>query len=216
MFTGIIEEIGRIQSLTPSGASVRLFVNCSEILPGMRIGDSIAVDGVCLTAESVEKNGFSAFASPETLKKTSLGERLGGDGVNLERALSMGSRLGGHMVSGHVDTTGHFKSARTVDNAYEVRIAAPREILQQSIPKGSITVDGISLTIVDLTDDDFSLWIIPETWKKTTLSQRKAGQKVNLESDLIGKYIYRFMETRAGSRDAAIEDLLKKGGWGER
>lgn len=220
MFTGIIEETGRVASLAPEGGSLRLFVACRGVAEGLRRGDSIAVDGCCLTVEGYQADGFSAFVSPETMRKTSLGERKPGDGVNLERAVALGDRLGGHMVSGHVDATGGFRSAKAHGDAWEIRIGAPPAIISQTIPKGSIAVDGISLTVVDLTEDEFSVWIIPETWERTTLHQRRVGQKVNLESDLIGKYVFRFLETRyadnPAERDRRLAELLEKGGWGVR
>ncbi len=198
MFTGLVEEVGTVVSIQPQGKSIRVMLACEAIREGMRVGDSIAVDGCCLTAETVDSTGFSVFASPETMAKTSLGDRRPGDGVNLERAMALGDRVGGHLVSGHVDTTGNFRSVVAHDGSWEIRIAAPAEILRVSIPKGSITVDGISLTIVDLTPEEFSVWIIPETWRKTTLSVRKPGDRVNLESDLIGKYVARLLETGRG------------------
>jgi len=219
MFTGLIEEIGRLRVVAPAGGDMRLSIACAAIMPGMRRGDSIAVDGCCLTAETIEPWGFTAYASPETLRKTSLGERSPGDAMNLERALALGARLGGHIVSGHVDATGTFRLARQVERAWELRIGAPREIITASIAKGSIAIDGISLTIVDLADDELSAWIIPETWERTTLSLRKPGQRVNLESDLLGKYVYRFLETRepgTAEKDARLRELMEGGGWGAR
>jgi riboflavin synthase len=221
MFTGIIEEIGVLSSIEPLGSDVRLTISCRKVLEDARRGDSIAVDGCCLTVETIEGCCFTAYASPETLKKTSLGDRKRGDGVNLERALAFGARLGGHLVSGHVDTTGIFRSATKSGKAIEIRVEAPREILDFSVPKGSIAIDGISLTIVDLTARDFSCWIIPETWERTTLGRKRPGDRVNLESDLIGKYVNRWMETRHGispdtnrEKDRRISELLGGGNWG--
>jgi riboflavin synthase len=219
MFTGLIEELGTVRSVTSQGASMRLEIECPRITAGARTGDSIAVDGVCLTAESVSAAGFTAYASPETMRLTALGDRRAGSSVNLERALALGDRLGGHLVSGHVDATGEFRSARLVDQSWEIRIRAPREITRLSVRKGSITIDGISLTIVDLSDDEWSAWIIPETWTRTTLSQRRPGDRVNLESDLIGKYVARLMEGSwlgTQQRDATLSKLLEQGGWGDR
>ncbi len=221
MFTGIVEEIGKLREVSHIGESIRLRIACKHVLSDLKIGDSIAVDGCCLTAETVDGSGFTAFASPETLKKTSLGERLIGDGLNLERAMTLETRLGGHLVSGHVDATGVFRGARELSKSWEIRIDAPIDIIESSIRKGSICIDGISLTIVNLDHDELSAWIIPETWEKTTLHEKKAGQRVNLESDLIGKYVYRFMETRGEEstdaiRDKRIEELLSKGNWAKR
>lgn len=219
MFTGIIEEIGTIRAVAPAGASVRVEISCQTVLQEARRGESIAVDGCCLTVEELLPGGFTVFASPETLAKTALGDRRPGDGVNLERALSLGARLGGHLVSGHVDTTGHFLSARAIGEAWEIRVAAPPEILHRTIPKGSICLDGISLTVVDLTEKEFSCWIIPETWNRTTLHDRRPGDRMNLESDLVGKYLWRFLEVRGAETSASDErlrTLLEKGGWSER
>lgn len=219
MFTGLIEEIGKIERVEKIGSDIRLRIACGGILEDMETGASIAVDGCCLTVERIDNKGFTAYASPETMSKTSLGERTPGEEVNLERAMTLGSRLGGHLVAGHVDATGDFVSSRKVEKAWEVRISAPPSIINLSVPKGSIAIDGISLTIVDLTETEFSAWIIPETWERTTLSGKKPGQKVNLESDLIGKYVYRFLEARFSGSEASderIRGLLEQGGWGNR
>ena len=219
MFTGLIEEVGEVRAVTASGKSLRLDVHCPKIADGARTGDSIAVDGVCLTAETVSADGFTCYASPETMRLTALGDRKAGSRVNLERALALGDRLGGHLVSGHVDATGEFLSARAVDQSWELRIRAPREITRLSVKKGSITIDGISLTIVDLLDDEISAWIIPETWTRTTLSLRRPGDRINLESDLVGKYIARLVEGSwlgSQARDANLAKLLEQGGWGNR
>lgn len=196
MFTGLIEEIGIIKSQQALDDGLRIHVSSQLVLGDAKRGDSIAVDGCCLTVEDINDGALQFYASGETLRKTSLGQRRAGQGVNLERCITMATRLGGHMVSGHVDARGEFLFATPQGDSWEVRIGAPPAILHQSIAKGSIAVDGISLTIVDLTERDFSLWIIPETWQRTTLSQRRPGDAVNLESDLVGKYVFRFMETQ--------------------
>lgn len=214
MFTGLITHIGTIERIHPRGSGVELVVEQPELSPLLTRGESIAVDGVCLTVEHIDRTAFILFASPETIAKTNIGDRRIGDAVNLERALALGDRLGGHLVSGHVDATGHFESAREMNNAWEIRITAPEMILRQSIPKGSITIDGISLTIVELTAEGFSLWIIPETWNRTTMSRRQPGDRVNLESDLIGKYIFRYLETTGGAiaeeRETALQELWQQ------
>lgn len=220
MFTGLVEELGTVASIQPQGKSVRLHVQCSTIREGSRVGDSICVDGCCLTAEEITPDGFAAYASPETIAKTSLGDRRPGDPVNLERSLTLQTRLGGHMVSGHVDGTGTLAAVKELDESWEVRVGAGADLLAQLVRKGSVAVDGISLTVVEVTGDDFSLWIIPETWKRTTLSARPIGSHVNIETDLIGKYVFRFMEQRFGAddarRDARIAGLLQGGTWGGR
>lgn len=222
MFTGIIEEVGSLSALKPKGASVEITVGCRVILEGLRRGDSIAVDGCCLTVEEFNASGFRAHASPETLEKTSLGDRRPGDGVNLERALALGGRLGGHLVSGHVDGTGAFQSARKADQSWETTFTAPRPLLGQCIQKGSIAIDGVSLTIASLGEDSFTVWLIPETWERTTLSRKKPGERVNLETDMIGKYVHRFLEQSLAvpadpaEKDRRLADLLRGGNWGQR
>ncbi len=220
MFTGLIEETGRIESVRTEGKSVRLSVHCSRILETARPGDSLCVDGCCLTAEQVTPGGFSAYASPETMRKTALGERKAGDAVNLERSLTLQTPLGGHLVTGHVDGTGLIRSIGALSQSWEIRLQAPGEILGQLVPKGSVAVDGISLTVVDVTAEDFSLWIIPETWKRTALAQRRPGARVNLETDLIGKYVFRLLEQRfsggpgSPEREKRLRELLAGGTWG--
>jgi len=202
VFTGLVQTIGEIISREERGSGIEVVIAAPDYAGSFAQGESIAVDGCCLTVESWDGPVFKVFASPETMEKTSLGDRVPGDGVNLERALALGDRLGGHMVSGHVDATGRLRSVRELGDAWEVWIDAPAIITSQSVPKGSVTVDGISLTIVELTDDGFSLWIIPETWQRTTLSRRGPGDRVNLESDLIGKYVRRFVGQMLGDAEA--------------
>lgn len=206
MFTGLIETVGELRELRHRGSGTELTIAAADYAGELALGESVALDGCCLTVESTRGAEFTVFASPETLEKTTLGLRRAGERVNLERALALGARLGGHLVSGHVDATGTVRSVREVDGAWEIWLEVPPEIAAQSIPKGSITVDGISLTIVELRPDALSLWIIPETWKRTTLSQRSPGSRVNLEGDLVGKYVRRFVEQllpEAGREQAA-------------
>lgn len=198
MFTGLIQTIGEITAIRSRGSGTEVIIATPDFAGQLALGESIAVDGCCLTVESVEGAEFSLFASPETMAKTTLGDREVGDGVNLERALALGDRLGGHLVSGHVDGTGAIRSVRELGDAWEVWLDVPPTIANQSIPKGSITVDGISLTVVGLETTGVSLWIIPETWKRTTLSRKGPGARVNLESDLIGKYVQRCLEQMMG------------------
>jgi len=216
MFTGLVEEIGTIKRVTRLDAGARFVIGASTIMSDMARGDSISIDGCCLTAEEFTSDEFTVFASLETLRRTTLGHRDVGSKVNLERALTLSKRLGGHLVSGHVDAPGAFLSANKTGDAYEVWIGAPPEIISHCVQKGSITVDGISLTVVEVHDDRFSLWIIPETWERTTLSLRSAGDAVNLESDLIAKYVFRLMEYRDGApaaKDRRLADLLEGGSW---
>lgn len=212
MFTGLIQHLGTIASLRERAQGVELSIRVPEIAGALAIGESVAVDGCCLTVESRNAEAFTAFASPETLRKTTLGSRRAGMRVNLERALAMGDRLGGHMVSGHVDATGRIRSVAARGDSTEIVVEAPAAIIDVSIPKGSVAVDGISLTIVDLTADSFSLWIIPETWKKTTLADRRTGDPVNLEADMIGKYVRRFLENSGLVKGggAALDDVVRR------
>ncbi|MDK2971960.1 MAG: riboflavin synthase [Candidatus Sumerlaeota bacterium] len=212
MFTGLIQEIGTLEGLVDRGSGTELRLAAPGMAPALERGESIAVDGACLTVETHDAAGFTAFASPETLAKTTLGDRQPGDAVNLERALALGGRLGGHLVSGHVDATGRLRAVKALEDAWEVWVEAPAEILRASIPKGSIAIDGISLTLVDLTADAFSVWIIPETWRHTTLSRRAIGSRVNLETDMIGKYVARYLENAlgAGTNPGQLEELWAK------
>jgi riboflavin synthase len=199
MFTGLIQEIGTVESIDVRGSGVEVRLAAPAMAPSLARGESVAVDGACLTVETHGPGGFSVFATPETMAKTSLGDRRPGDAVNLERALALGGRLGGHLVSGHVDATGRLRAVNALEDAWEVWVEAPPEVLRPSIPKGSIAVDGISLTLVELTADAFSVWIIPETWRHTTLSRRPIGSRVNLEVDMIGKYVARHLENVLGA-----------------
>ncbi|MGF1571894.1 MAG: riboflavin synthase [Sumerlaeia bacterium] len=194
MFTGLIETVGRIEQVRPRNSGTEFHVSAPAFEGDFTLGESIACDGCCLTVEAFTGATFTLFASPETLRKTTFGHRKSGDLVNLERAMKLGDRLGGHLVSGHVDAQGTFVSARDLSESWEVKIKAPEVIMQQCIEKGSVAVDGISLTLVDVTAEGFSLWIIPETWKKTTLSARKPGDAVNLEADQIGKFVRKSLE----------------------
>jgi len=193
MFTGIIEEMGTVKSLSIRGESARIQVAARKILADIRLGDSIALNGVCLTVTSFTPQGFSADVMPETLRKTGLQEMKPGEQVNLERALALGGRLGGHLVSGHIDGTGRIRDRRLEENAVVLWISAPPEIMRVIVSKGSVAVDGVSLTVADVTQDAFSVSLVPHTAELTTLGSRVPGETVNLENDLIGKYVERFM-----------------------
>jgi len=210
MFTGLIQEIGEITAVKDRNGGREFSIRAPKYEGDLQLGESIACDGCCLTVEEFDGLEFQVFASPETLRLTTFQNRSVGDGVNLERALRMGDRLGGHMVSGHVDSTGKFREAINNGDSWEVWIEAPQKILEESIPKGSITLDGISLTLVELTDTAFSLWIIPETWERTTLSRKKAGDLMNLESDMMGKYVRKALGPLVGEgREKNIQKLLE-------
>ena len=189
MFTGIIEEKGKIRKVLSGKESGSVEIKASVVLEGTKIGDSIAVNGVCLTVTSLKADGFTADVMPETLRRTNLGKLSIGAEVNLERAMAAGGRFGGHMVSGHIDGTGVIKSLKPEGNAVWVSINAAPDILHLIVEKGSICIDGISLTVAYVDDEEFRVSIIPHTGSETTLLAKKAGDIVNLENDIVGKYI---------------------------
>ena len=193
MFTGIIEEIGRIKSVKRGGHTVVLEIEAQKVLEDTRIGDSIATNGVCLTVTAMESNSFSADVMPETMSRSNLGELRPGDRVNLERALCLNSRLGGHLVAGHVDGTGRLVSKEQDENAIWLTIAASDDVLRYIIEKGSITIDGVSLTIAYVDEQVFKVSIIPHTQEETTLTAKRIGAVVNLENGMIAKYVEKLM-----------------------
>ena len=194
IFTGIIEELGVVKSIAINGASGCITIKAKKILEGTQLGDSIAVNGTCLTVTSINSDGFSADVMAETVKRTSLSQVGKGDLVNLERAMILNGRFGGHIVSGHIDGTGTITKYTKEENAIWVTIKAPDEILDLIVEKGSICIDGISLTVATVSDQDFQVSIIPHTAKETTLIHKKVGSLVNLENDIVGKYIKKLME----------------------
>lgn len=196
MFTGIIEELGEIASVETHTAGSRITVAAKIVTSDVSNGDSIAVNGVCLTAIDVTPTSFAADASPETLDRTTLGSLLAGSHVNLERAVTPSTRLGGHIVQGHVDGRGEFISASQDGDFWTVRIGFPHEFGKYLVFKGSVTVEGISLTVAALNENHFDIAVIPKTWEMTNLSSHKPGDAVNLEADLIAKYVERMMEYR--------------------
>lgn len=196
MFTGIVEEIGVVKALESSLAGTRLTILASTVMETLTVGVSVSVNGACLTVVAVGDREFSAEVSRETLSVTALGRLITSAPVNLERALKINERIDGHLVSGHVDGVGTVTSRRQEGNAIVLRIEAPKEVLRYCVPKGSITVDGASLTINELNDRSFSVAIIPHTAKMTTLGVKQAGEAVNLEADLIGKYVERLLQER--------------------
>lgn len=193
MFTGIIEELGRIDSLEPFGGGIKIRVAAKLVTEGTVDGDSISVNGVCLTALAVTQTSFEADISQETLERSTLGRLAVGTPVNLERAVTPQTRLGGHIVQGHVDTRGTFVGAEQLGDFWTVTIGFPPEVSKYLIYKGSIAVEGISLTIAELYDDRFNIAVIPKTWQLTNLSSLKPGDPVNLEVDMVAKYIERML-----------------------
>ena len=196
MFTGIIEELGSVRSVEERGENARIVIEARVVTEGTNHGDSIAVNGVCLTALDIHDDSFAADVSRETLLRSTLGSLKPGTPVNLERAVTAATRLGGHIVQGHVDARGQFVSVQHHGDSWTVRIAYPPEIARYLVFKGSVAVEGISLTIADLAENYFEIAIIPKTWEVTNLSHLKPGDGVNLEVDVIGKYVERLLAFR--------------------
>ena len=194
MFTGIVEEKGKLAKVLSGQESGSIDIKANVVLEGTKIGDSIAVNGVCLTVTSLRGDGFTADVMPETLRRTNLGKLAIGAEVNLERAIAAGGRFGGHIVSGHIDGTGTIKSLKPEGNAVWVAINAGPEILHLVVEKGSICIDGISLTVAYVDDSEFRVSIIPHTGAETTLLKKKAGDIVNLETDIVGKYVEKLIK----------------------
>ena len=193
MFTGIVEELGTIRSIQRGTHSAVLSIGAGVVLSDLKIGDSVAVNGVCLTATSVDSGGFTADVMHETLDRSSLGALTVGGRVNLERAMAANGRFGGHIVAGHVDGVGTIAAIEKDDNAIWFTITAPAQVLRYVVEKGSIAIDGISLTVARVETDRFAVSVIPHTAAVTLLGQRRTGDRVNLESDLVGKYVERLL-----------------------
>jgi riboflavin synthase len=193
MFTGIIEELGRVREIEQRGEDARIVIGARTVTEGSIEGDSISVNGVCLTALDVRPDSFAADVSKETLFRSTLGKLKPGSPVNLERAVTPATRLGGHIVQGHVDARGKFLGSESHGESWTFRFAYPKEMARYLVSKGSVTVEGISLTIANLTDEYFEIAIIPKTWQVTNFSQLKPGDEVNLEVDIIAKYVERIM-----------------------
>jgi len=213
MFTGIIEELGRVRSIERRGEGVRIIIEARTVTEGSNEGDSISVNGVCLTALDVRAESFAADGSRETLDRSTLGRLRAGSPVNLERAVTPSTRLGGHIVQGHVDARGKFLSAVDHGGSWTVRIAYPQEIARYLVFKGSVAVEGISLTIAALTDEYFEIAVIPKTWEVTNFSHLSPGDEVNLEADIIAKYVERIMNlNNSPSRESlTLEKLAELG-----
>lgn len=197
MFTGLVEEVGQLEAITGSEQACRLVIRAKKVLEDVQLGDSIAVNGICLTVTSHTSTRFSVDVMPETLNKTNIGRLRAGQRVNLERAMRLGDRFGGHIVSGHVDGTGEILSRQPHANAVLFRIGAGPDVLKYVIPRGSICIDGISLTVVNVEEGSFSVSIIPHTLAQTSLQERRPGDLVNLEADVIGKYVERLLGFRS-------------------
>jgi riboflavin synthase len=214
MFTGLIEDLGTLRELRIGGAQAQLTVNTGLPMAELTLGESIAVNGVCLTVTSFGEGAFTADVSPETLDCTSLGRLSRGAYVNLERALRFSDRLGGHLVSGHVDGMARISERHLDGNAWRFTFQAEAPVMDFLVAKGSVAIDGISLTVNDVAEQTFSLAIIPHTLSMTTLKERKVGDEVNVETDLIGKYVARFLRHDAAEKPQGVTmDVLAKHGF---
>jgi len=211
MFTGIIEELGNIASFETHDGGAKIKIACKVVTEGSADGDSISVNGVCLTALNVMPDSFTADVSQETLNRSTFGKLRMGAPVNLERAVTPVTRLGGHIVQGHVDATGAFLSSTDEGISHTIRIQYPKTIGPFLVFKGSVSVEGISLTIAKLEDDFFEVAIIPKTWEITNLSSLQPGDEVNLEADVIAKYVERILTYNKAERDVTTETLRKAG-----
>ncbi len=218
MFTGIIEEIGLVRHVHLGQISGEISIKAEKVLEGTKIGDSIAVNGVCLTVTSLLSDGFTADVMPETLRRSNLGQLNSGDMVDLERAMAADGRFGGHLVSGHIDGVGKIVEKRKEGNAVWVRINAAPEILRLIVEKGSVAIDGISLTVASVSDTDFQVSIIPHTGSETILLKKRPQDKVNLENDVIGKYVERLLQPKSSdlssspqSNNITLEFLMENG-----
>ena len=212
MFTGLVETTGILAGMTRTGKSAELLVRCSLPVAELVRGESIAVNGVCLTLTGCGKGGLSFHALSETLNRSNLGDSVGRK-VNLERALRLGDRLGGHLVSGHIDCRAEVLDIGRVEDDYELRVALPSAVAGQVVMKGSVAVNGVSLTIASLSRSDFTVRIIPHTWAETNLSDLQAGDVVNLETDMLGKFVLRQLELKEESHGGGVtmETLFKAG-----
>lgn len=211
MFTGLIEEIGEVKSLT-RGTICKLTIISSKIINEVIIGDSVAINGVCLTVTSIGSGTLTFDAVPETLSRSNLGNLRTSDKVNLEASIRAGQMMGGHFVLGHVDGIGTIESINSLADSRVIRFKAPQEILKYVVEKGSIAIDGISLTVASCDNTGFAIAVIPHTLSATTLNNKRPGDQVNLESDIIGKYVEKFIAGRGGSSNVT-EDLLRNAGF---
>lgn len=212
MFTGIIEELGTVGQMDRRPDSIKLTIQARKVLEGTQLGDSIAVNGVCLTVTSMTDSSFTADVMHETMRRSSLSDIKSGSKVNLERAMQVGGRLGGHIVSGHIDGVGHIARIAADGIARVITISIPKDMEPFIVEKGSIAIDGISLTVVSVGNSQFSVSIIPHTMSNTTLIDKHPGAVVNLETDVIGKYVHSFTTAHTGKRSGiTMETLLENG-----
>lgn len=202
MFTGLIEEVGRVRSVSQTGASAVLWIDASVVLAGSRIGDSIDVNGVCLTITEMDAHGFRADVMPETMRRSNLGDQRSGSAVNLERAMAADGRFGGHIVSGHIDCVARVVSIERQDNARVFTLEAPQSALRYIVEKGSVALNGISLTVVDAGVGSFRVSVIPHSMDNTDIKDWTVGTPVNLECDIVAKYVERLTAFDRGAMDS--------------
>lgn len=217
MFTGLIEEVGRIRSFTKAGDSIVLRIAADQILRDVQLGDSIAVNGICLTVTAYDKSSFTVDVMPETVYKTNLKDLIAGSVVNLERAMSPNKRFGGHFVAGHVDGVATLVDKKSQDNAVYFKFKIEPALTAYMISKGSIAIDGISLTLIEVTKDTFTVSIIPHTLEKTNLVVKQIGQTINIEVDMIGKFVEKavrnMLDKNNSSNTSITEQFLKENGF---
>ncbi len=214
MFTGLIEEIGSVRHVVSGAEWGSIAIGCRNVLSGTKIGDSIAVNGVCLTVTDLKKDGFTADVMVETLRRSSLGALRQGDPVNLERAMPADGRFGGHIVAGHIDGTGVLSRKERIGNAVLLEISAAPAILYEIVEKGSIAIDGVSLTVVSVNESGFTVSIIPHTGAQTILLEKNTGSTVNLETDVIAKYVRRFTSPAPEEKKTTLTlDFLRENGF---
>jgi riboflavin synthase len=215
VFTGIVEEIGRVDTVVIGRKSARIKIHAEKVLEDVKLGDSISTNGVCLTVTEFNDSSFTVDVMAETMRRSNLGNLQKGNKINLERALKVGDRLGGHIVSGHIDGVGVINELKREDNAIWVSIGAPLEILKYVVLKGSIAIDGVSLTVAYVDDNEFKVSVIPHTQEETTLTHKKVGDKVNLECDMIGKYIEKLLVSReiSSCKSGIDENFLRENGF---
>lgn len=218
MFTGIIEEIGTVKNIVKGSRSIKLAIAAKKVLENTNLGDSIAVNGVCLTVTALGRDGFTADVMPESMSKTNMGALKPGDRVNLERALTLASRLGGHIVSGHIDGTGEIIAMEKDDNAVRVTLTSVPKVMKYIVPEGSVALDGVSLTVAQLGENDFTVSLIPHTAQVTTLLDKKVGDRLNIENDVVGKYVERLLsfsgKNAAAEKKSAISlSFLRENGF---
>jgi len=212
MFTGLIEEIGKVETIIKSTKSARITIKADKVLKEIKIGDSISTNGICLTVTSFSSSGFIVDVMAETMRTSNFNNIASGTEVNLERALKASDRLGGHMVSGHIDGVGCIKNYEEEDNAVWITIKATIDILKYIVHKGSIAIDGVSLTVAYVDEEEFKVSIIPPTKEKTTLLYKNVGDQVNLECDVIGKYIEKFLQAKVAiKKDIDFKFLSENG-----